>query len=270
MFSLGNGIALMHWKGEESPEPSTDGKADGKRVAKAPHRTPATLTLAAAVEKFAPKSNQAPRKAAFKVSAPLEIVGQRNAAVIDWSGDCGLFDIISPDDLVLILSHATHQARFLVANLVCKSFRVLRGEESLFAMVRLLDGSRGDGMCVTHEKERVWKRLGTEPPIEPEICDAANWVNRLASRANIITALDLSGNAKAPLTALKVEAARAVLAPNCGRHTRMPQLTTLSCYTPHTRKYPQHTLANIGSRANPASSFSPRKTVSAGDPSHGN
>lgn len=45
-----------------------------------------------------------------------------------WSGDCGLVDIISPDSFVHVLSFTDHHTRAVWTELVCKSFRALRGE----------------------------------------------------------------------------------------------------------------------------------------------
>ena len=47
---------------------------------------------------FAPKTLQS-RKKSFKVAAPVATV-ERDTSVLTWSGDCGLVDIIGPDDLV--------------------------------------------------------------------------------------------------------------------------------------------------------------------------
>ena len=108
-----------------------------------------------------------------------------------WSGDCGLVDIISPDSFVHVLSFTDHHTRAVWTELVCKSFRALRGEPTLWASLRLSDSTRRRYVSEDERKLGPWK------------CKAEHWANIVASKASCLTALDLSGNDKAPLTALK-------------------------------------------------------------------
>ena len=88
----------------------------------------------------------------------------------------------------------------------------LRAEPELFAMLRLVDRSRkgsisnisgnmfgnfGIGL-IQANAEAV--RLAKPGPWK---CPAEQWTNVIASKVSCLTALDLSGNHKAPLTALK-------------------------------------------------------------------
>lgn len=90
--------------------------------------------------------------------------------------------------------------------------RVLRVEPELFATLRLVDRSRkgsitnisgnmfaqfGDGLI---QANVAAVRLAKPGPWK---CPAECWANVIASKASCLTALDLSGNHKAPLTALK-------------------------------------------------------------------
>jgi|TARA_B110001469_G_scaffold82304_1_gene77844 hypothetical protein len=69
---------------------------------------------------------------------------------------------------------------------------VLRAEPELFAMLQLVDRSRQGSISFgVTAKSGPWK------------CPAQHWANVIAGKAGCLTALDLSGNRKAPLTALK-------------------------------------------------------------------
>lgn len=117
--------------------------------------------------------------------------------------------------------------------------RVLRAEPELFATLRLVDRSRkgsisnisGNMYATEGLDPRLASRLDLRPTrvslaldrfgnfgmglIQanaeavrlakpgPWKCPAAHWANVIASKASCLTALDLSGNHKAPLTALK-------------------------------------------------------------------
>ena len=103
---------------------------------------------------------------------------------VGWSGDCGLVDIISPDSFVHVLSFTDHHTRAVWTELVCKSFRALRGEPTLWASLRLSDSTRRRYVSEDERKLGPWK------------CKAEHWANIVASKASCLTALD-------PLTALK-------------------------------------------------------------------
>ena len=90
--------------------------------------------------------------------------------------------------------------------------RVLRAEPELFATLRLVDRSRKGsianisgnmfgpfGIGLTQANAEA-ARLAKPGPMK---CPAEQWANVIASKASCLTALDLSGNHKAPLTALK-------------------------------------------------------------------
>ena len=90
--------------------------------------------------------------------------------------------------------------------------RVLRAEPELFATLRLVDRSRKGS--ITNISGNMFGEFG-HGPIQanaaairlakpgPWKCPAQHWANVIASKASCLTALDLSGNHKAPLTALK-------------------------------------------------------------------
>eukprot|EP00966_Prymnesium_polylepis_P157825 3647376-Prymnesium_polylepis.2 len=98
MFSLGGGVSLICWSGKLSPLGELAASGGGKKPAKAPKLTPATQRLVDAVAAFAPKDKQEARKATFKVAAPLA-PAQRDTSVLSWDGDCGMVDIIPPDNV---------------------------------------------------------------------------------------------------------------------------------------------------------------------------
>ena len=61
-----------------------------------------------------------------------------------WDGACGLIDVFSPDELVQVLKVADLHTRALWTELVCKSFRVLRGE-----LVELVVPGQETNICNT-------------------------------------------------------------------------------------------------------------------------
>ena len=90
---------------------------------------------------------------------------------------------------------------------------MLRAEPELFATLRLVDRSRKKG-SISNISGNMFGNFGiglTEANAEaarlakpgPMKCPAEQWANVIASKASCLTALDLSGNHKAPLTALK-------------------------------------------------------------------
>ena len=89
---------------------------------------------------------------------------------------------------------------------------MLRAEPELFATLRLVDRSRKGS--ISNISGNMFGNFGiglTEANAEaarlakpgPMKCPAEQWANVIASKASCLTALDLSGNHKAPLTALK-------------------------------------------------------------------
>ena len=131
----------------------------------------------------------------------------------------------------MILQRADHHTRHVWTELVCKSFRNLRGEPKcaarpyyarrkatpprfylaslrtlllsrrLFDVLRLHDRTRGDGLFTLINRKESHSEGRTLGPLRVR---AEHWSNAVALRSHCLTALDLSaGNAKAPLTALK-------------------------------------------------------------------
>ena len=107
--------------------------------------------------------------------------------------------------------YTTEWARF-ECSCVPRRPRVLRAEPELFATLRLVDRSRKGS--ISNISGNMFSNYGiglTEANAEaarlakpgPMKCPAEQWANVIASKASCLTALDLSGNHKAPLTALK-------------------------------------------------------------------
>ena len=185
---IGSGVGLLLWTHKAKVV-----KANGKEKLEV---TDASKRAAASLEQFAPKENVV-RKEGFKVAKAIAPAEERDADAT-WTGSCGLVDIISPDELVMVLKFADHHTRAVWSELVCKSFRILRAEPALFSTIRLFDRSRGEYRSRGDKNDG-----GRTPRNSPWKSGAEHWANIVASKSNVITALDLSGNEKAPLTALK-------------------------------------------------------------------